>query len=85
MTELAIVIVSYNAREELDSCLKSLADHPPITPHKIVVVDNGSPDGNSKIPASNWQNVDVIDAGGNLGFAGGVNLGAREARGSRIG
>jgi len=77
MTELAIVIVSYNAREELNSCLKSLTDHPPITPHKIVIVDNGSPDGNSKIPESNWRNVDVIDAGGNLGFSRAVNLGIR--------
>ncbi len=39
---LAIVIVSYNAREHVENCLASLADAPPATPHEVVVVDNAS-------------------------------------------
>ena len=40
MTELSIVIVSYNARADLAACLASLARHPPALAHDIVVVDN---------------------------------------------
>ena len=42
MTPLAIIIVSYNSRAELDGCLRSLADRAPRSRHEIVVVDNGS-------------------------------------------
>ena len=42
---LSIIIVNYNGREHLENCLSSLAQHPPATPHEIVVVDNASTDG----------------------------------------
>ena len=77
MTELAIIIVSYNARADLEGCLASLADHPPTTPHEIVVVDNASSDGSPAVTRARWANVAVIDAGHNLGFAGATNRGIR--------
>ena len=42
---LSIVIVSYNAREDLERCLESLHTAPPATPHDITVVDNASTEG----------------------------------------
>ncbi len=42
---LAIVIVSYNCRNELHAGLRSLAEHRPSVPYQIVVVDNASTDG----------------------------------------
>ena len=45
MTRLAIVIVSFNAREDLARALTSLRDAPPSIPHEVVVVDNASTDG----------------------------------------
>ncbi|MDP6579172.1 MAG: glycosyltransferase family 2 protein [Vicinamibacterales bacterium] len=77
MTDLAIVIVSYNARADLEACLASLANHPPTTPHQIVVVDNASSDGSPAAVRTSWPHVTVIDAGGNLGFARATNLGIR--------
>ena len=77
MTDLAIVIVSYNARADLEGCLASLADHPPTTPHEIIVVDNASSDGSPTVTRARWANVTVIDAGHNLGFAGATNRGIR--------
>ncbi|HJN44830.1 MAG: glycosyltransferase family 2 protein [Vicinamibacterales bacterium] len=77
MTDLAIVIVSYNARADLEACLASLANQPPTTSHKIVVVDNASSDGSPAAVRANWPQVTVIDAGGNLGFARATNLGIR--------
>ena len=77
MRDLAIVIVSFNARADLEACLAGLADHPPSTPHEIVVVDNASTDGSSAAVRARWPTVTVTDAGDNLGFARATNLGIR--------
>ena len=77
MTDLTIVIVSYNARADLEACLASLATFPPTTPHEIVVVDNASSDGSAGAVRVRWPDVTVIDAGDNLGFARATNLGIR--------
>ena len=37
MSDLAIVIVSFNARADLQACLASLASHPPSIAHEVVV------------------------------------------------
>jgi GT2 family glycosyltransferase len=81
--ELSIVIVSYNARQDLERCLASLVDQAPAASHEIVVVDNGSSDG-SREAASRWSGVRVIDAGANLGFAAANNLGIRASHGRTL-
>ena len=73
--ELAIVIVSYNAREDLQACLGQLRDHPPRATHQIVVVDNASTDGSVAAARAFGSTVAVVEAGDNLGFARGTNLG----------
>jgi len=40
MRSLDIVIVSFNGRDDLAACLRSLHDAPPSIPHAMVVVDN---------------------------------------------
>ena len=77
MTDLAIVIVSYNTRADLEACLGCLSDHPPVTPHEIVVVDNASSDGSPAAVRARWPQCTVLDAGDNLGFARATNLGIR--------
>ncbi len=77
MKDLTIIIVSYNARADLEACLASLATLPPTTPHEIVVVDNASSDGSAAAARVRWPTVAVIDAGDNLGFARATNLGIR--------
>ncbi|MGE5358987.1 MAG: glycosyltransferase family 2 protein [Bacteroidales bacterium] len=76
MTELTIVIVSYNTRADLEACLRSLTESSPGVPHEIVVVDNGSADGSAEA-ARCFKGVQVIDAGANLGFARANNVGIR--------
>jgi N-acetylglucosaminyl-diphospho-decaprenol L-rhamnosyltransferase len=77
MTRLAIVIVSFNAQEDLARALGCLHDSPPATPHEIVVVDNASTDGAPAMVRERFPGVRVLDAGGNLGFARANNLGIR--------
>ena len=83
MTELSIIIVSYNACADLERCLESLHAHAPTLPHEIVVVDNQSTDG-SAAAARRWAGVKVIESGGNLGFARANNIGIRASTGAAV-
>jgi GT2 family glycosyltransferase len=76
-TSLAIVIVSFNVRDELDACLASIVDNTDPFKTVIVVVDNASSDGTPQMVRARWPSVRLIDAGGNLGFARANNLGIR--------
>jgi len=75
MSELAIVIVSFNARADLENCLASLSAHPPAISHEIVVVDNASSDGSAKAAASAGARVIALEK--NAGFAAANNVGIR--------
>jgi hypothetical protein len=75
--ELAIVIVSYNARGDLEACLGSLAAAPPAVPHEILVVDNASNDGGPAMIRDRWPSVRLLPQSRNLGFAAGCNVGIR--------
>jgi GT2 family glycosyltransferase len=81
--ELSIVIVSYNTREHLERCLRSLHDAPPRTAHEIIVVDNASTDG-SAAAARRWPAVRVIELPANVGFAAGNNVGIRASNGTLL-
>ena len=79
MTDLSIVIVSYNARADLERCLTSLHSPPPAVSFEIIVVDNASTDGSAEA-MKRWPHVRVIEAGGNRGFAAANNIGIRASR-----
>src|SRR5690606_29088553 len=79
IVSLAIVIVAYNAVAELSAALESLSAAPPSTPGEIVVVDNASTDDVSGLVRGRFPGVRLIEAGANLGFARGVNLGIRNS------
>jgi GT2 family glycosyltransferase len=81
--DASIVIVSFNARVDLDRCLKSLHEAPPSHSYEIIVVDNASTDGSADA-ARRWPGVVVIETGANLGFAKGTNVGIRASRGANL-
>ena len=83
MTSLSIVIVSFNARADLQACLLSLKKAPPAMDHEIIVVDNGSADGSAEA-AERIPGVRVIRLGRNAGFAAANNAGIREGRGDLV-
>lgn len=73
-----IIVVNWNGREDTLSCLESLGKLEG-GPYKIIIVDNGSTDGSAKAIRIRFPDVSILEAGRNLGFAGGVNLGLRRA------
>lgn len=74
---LAIVIVSYNVRDDLARCLTSLRAGLGAVSSAIVVVDNRSHDRTLEWLREAWPGVTALDAGANLGFAAANNLGLR--------
>jgi GT2 family glycosyltransferase len=80
---LSVIIVSFNARADLERCLESLRAAPPTVDYEIIVVDNGSTDGSVEA-ARRFSGVRVIEAGANLGFARANNVGIRASSGVNL-
>ncbi len=79
----SVVIVNWNAGAGLRRCVESLEDDA----HRgcaVIVVDNASSDGSAAAVRTAFPWVTVIDAGRNLGFAAGANLGAVQAVGDAV-
>jgi len=82
--ELAILIVSYNTKCELENCVRSLHAHPPLIAHEVVVIDNASTDGSAEAVRSQFPAVRIIQLDANVGFARANNEGIRQTRGELI-
>lgn len=82
---VSVIIVNLNGRHLLDECLAALLNQTyPRDLIEIIVVDNGSKDDSVAHLRSAHSQVRVIEAGANLGFAGGNNLGAQHAGGELL-
>jgi hypothetical protein len=77
--KVVVIIVIWNGLQDTLECLESLLQdgYPAM---EIVVVDNGSTDGSAATIRERGFPVRIVNAGGNLGFTGGNNLGLEEAR-----
>ncbi len=80
---VSIIIVSWNARENLEECLSSLFKIS-YKNYEVILVDNGSIDNSVKYVKRNFPVIKIVESNKNLGFAGGNNLGFKHARGKYI-
>jgi N-acetylglucosaminyl-diphospho-decaprenol L-rhamnosyltransferase len=81
MKKIDIVIVNWNAGEQLSDCLKSLVQARLSTNlGKVVVVDNASTDTSLNILESIDLPIELIRNKENLGFGAACNQGARSCR-----
>jgi GT2 family glycosyltransferase len=81
---LSIVIVSWNTREVLRNCLRSLEQHGASDGIEMVVVDNASGDGSPEMVVVDFPRVRLIRNDANLGFARACNQGMRVSHGELI-
>ena len=83
-TDWCAIVLSWNGREDTLMCLESLT-RAARSDLAVICVDNGSSDGSQKAVRERYPNVTLIEAGANLGYSGGNNLGIRHAleRGAR--
>ena len=78
MPSLAIVIVSYNTRDLLRDCLRSVGPGGASCALDIWVVDNASRDGSTAMVRAEFPHAHVIDSPRNGGYAYANNLALRE-------
>lgn len=71
----AIVIPSWNTRELLRACLRSVAATCGDIPMEVAVVDNGSADGSPQMVREQFPDVRLIENTENRGFARACNQG----------
>jgi len=77
MKRLDIILVSYNTAEYTKRAIESVYAETQDTQFKIIMVDNNSQDNSVELIKNNFPDVEIIQTGKNLGFAGGVNIGAK--------
>lgn len=80
----SIVILNYNGLSVLPACLVAVHGQELEGGFEVIVVDNASSDGSAAWIRREQPWVHLVDAGANLGFAGGNNLGIRHARGPYV-
>lgn len=82
-TKISIIILNWNGKKMTEECLNSLI--PQINNNfEIIVIDNGSTDGSSKYLKKKFPKIKIIESSINRGYAGGSNLGVRNAKGNYI-
>jgi len=74
--QVAVVVVSYNTRDDLLNCLASVIENAPADT-EIVVVDNASTDGSLDVVRQTYPRVIVIANPANMGFGVACNQAIR--------
>jgi len=82
--DLSIIIVSWNVRELLEKCLKSVFDQTKNISLEVFVVDNASTDETARMVLEKFPQVTLIKNNKNMGFAVGNNQAIRLAKGEYI-
>jgi GT2 family glycosyltransferase len=81
---ISVIIVNWNAKAFLRKCLESLRHSACPFVVEILVVDNSSADGSSKMIQMEFPEVRLIQSSENLGFARANNLALKQAKGTYL-
>lgn len=76
--DLRVIVVTYSPGEHLATFLDSLV-LATAGSYEVVLADNGSTDGSPEKAVADHDNVTLVHTGGNLGYGGAANVGARGA------
>ncbi|MBI1849059.1 MAG: glycosyltransferase family 2 protein [Planctomycetes bacterium] len=77
---VSVIILNFNGRSHLETCLASLSDvHYPRHRLEVLLVDNGSRDGSVEWVRSRFPSVRLLALGENLGYARAMNRGVTAA------
>jgi len=71
--DLSVIVLNWNAREDLRRCLASVEAHPPAHDVRIVVADNDSHDGSAEMVAAEFPQHVLVRHPRNAGFGAGNN------------
>lgn len=84
LPEVSVIVVNYHRAEDTVACLRALRDRLAYPPGKLqlICVDNSADPAQARRIRAATSKVTVLEAGKNLGFAGGCNLGVQHASGA---
>ncbi len=85
--DVSIIIVSWNTREVLRNCLRSVYEQTGVSgdiDFEVVVVDNASTDGSAQMVRNDFPKVILIENSENRGFAAANNQGIAAACGRYV-
>lgn len=80
---VAVVVLSWNRKEDTLACLRSLSAVEYV-PLDVVLVDNCSSDGTAEAVRLGFPDVVVLETGANLGYAEGNNVGLWHALNANV-
>jgi len=78
--QISVAVVSWNTRDLLDRCLRSVEPEVKARRSEVWVVDNGSTDGSVELVRERYPWTRLVVAGENLGFGKAINLVAERTR-----
>jgi hypothetical protein len=81
MTDLSIIVVSYNTQYLTAQCLRSIYESAGKVSFEIWVVDNNSSDGSADVVERDFPDVHLIRNKDNKGLAAATNQGLEQSRG----
>lgn len=84
MAQTSIITVNYHQPDVTIDLLKSIAKSCSPDQIEVIIVDNGAVKNMELIFQPHFQNIRYIQSKKNLGFAGGNNLGIKQAKGDYI-
>ncbi|MBT3216619.1 MAG: glycosyltransferase family 2 protein [Candidatus Marinimicrobia bacterium] len=80
---ISIIVLNYNGLRFLKTCFDSLYKTT-YSNVELLMVDNASDDESVRFVRKNYQKVKIIEAGGNIGYSAGNNLGIKHASGEYV-
>ena len=83
--ELSILIVNWNVKNYLRSCLNSINEKTHGISYEIIVVDNASTDGSTEMLRNEFAEIQIIECQENLGFGRANNKALPLTKGKYIG
>jgi GT2 family glycosyltransferase len=81
---LSVVLITWNEKAKLQTCLRSLMPALDLDRHEVIVVDNGSRDGTDQMVADEFPQVRYFPLERNIGVGPARNRGISLAQGEMI-
>ncbi len=81
---VSIIIINYNTFQLTCNCIASVLQHTKAIDFEIILVDNASTECDPQKFKEQFPGIHLIESKQNTGFAGGNNLGIKQAKGEII-
>ena len=82
--DVTVIIVSWNTKDILYSCLKSVYEHADGITLEVIVIDNASNDGSASMVKKEFPQATLIENSENRGFAAARALFSRKSKSNNI-